>query len=530
MHSGVKDLQTVLLLLLLFVVIFGYLARKMKVAYPIVLVVAGLFLTFIPGLPKITLDPEVIFLVVLPPLLFHAAWETSWREFRANIFTIFLLAFGLVGFTVFGVAMASELWFSLLYWQTGLVLGAVIAPTDAIAAASIAKRVGLPQRITDILEGESLVNDATGLLALEFAVALIVSGEKPTLAAGALRLSYLLVAGIGIGVAVGWIVHWVQHHIDHGPIELTLDLISAYAAYIAAEQLHASGVLSVVACGFYLSRKSSSFFSPSVRLQAYALWDTVDFVLNGLVFVLIGLQLPLVLAGLHGYKTTTLVFYAASVNALVIVLRLLWVYPSSYLACIIRTRVRKTPERMPPVKEIFVTGWTGMRGVVALAAVLSLPLTLANGDPFPRRNLLIFLTFSVILVTLVLQGLTLPPLIRALGLDSATGPDCEEDEARRLMLQAALTYIETTRNPDHPEVTKVFDDIAGHLQARLAGLQTQPAEGATPHNHYLQISTDLLRIERETALQLRNDGHISDTVLRKLERELDLSETRMSAI
>jgi CPA1 family monovalent cation:H+ antiporter len=269
-----------------------------------------------------------------------------------------------------------------------------------------------------------------------------------------------------------------------------------------------------------------------VRLQAYALWDTVDFVLNGFVFVLIGLQLPFVLEGLHGYKTSTLIYYATMINALVIVLRLLWVYPSSYLACIIRTRLHKKPEKMPPPKEIFVTGWTGMRGVVALAAALSLPLNLANGDFFPRRNLLLFLTFSVILVTLVLQGLTLPPLIRALGLDGATGPDCEEEEARRLMLQAALAHIAAARDSSQPEVAEIYDDITSHLHARLARLQTpQPADtDTTPYSHYLQISTDMLRIERETALQLRNDGHISDTVLRKLERELDLTEARMSSL
>src|SRR5580698_8589217 len=199
MHEGVRGIETVFLLLLLFVVIFGDLARRLKMAYPIVLVVAGLLVSFIPGLPKISLNPDMVFLAVLPPLLFHAAWETSWRDFRYNIVTIFLMGFGLIGFTVLGVALAGERLFSLLYWRTGFVLGAIVAPTDAIAATSIAKRVGLPQRITDILQGESLVNDATGLLALEFGVAMVVSGTTPTFGAGALRLLYLIVAGIGIG-------------------------------------------------------------------------------------------------------------------------------------------------------------------------------------------------------------------------------------------------------------------------------------------------------------------------------------------
>ena len=338
MHEGIRGTETVFLLLLLFVVIFGDLARRLKVAYPIVLVVAGLLISFVPGLPKISLNPDVIFLAVLPPLLYHAAWETSWRDFRYNIVSILLLAFGLIGFTVFGIALAGEKLFSLLYWRTGLVLGAIVAPTDAIAASSIAKRVGLPQRITDVLEGESLMNDATGLLALEFGVAMVVSGVTPTFGGGALRLLYLIVAGIGIGVAVGWIVHWFELHIDDGPIEMTLGLVTAYAAYIAAEEAHASGVLAVVACGLYLSRKSTEYFSPGVRLQAYALWNAIDFVLNGVVFILIGLQLPFVLAGLHSYSKWTLLAYATSVSALVIALRLLWIYPGAYLAYFIRKR------------------------------------------------------------------------------------------------------------------------------------------------------------------------------------------------
>src|SRR5580704_3764373 len=261
--GSIQALEMVFLLLLLFVVAFGALAHKLQVPYPIILVVAGLLLGFVPGSPQITLIPDVIFFVVLPPLLYSAAWLTSWREFSYNLVSILFLAFGLVLFTILGVARAAPWFFSGFDWRMGFVLGAVVAPTDAIAATSIAKRVGLPKRIVDLLEGESLVNDASGLLALEFGIAMLVGGETPTVASGMLRLFYLTTTGIVVGLVIGGIVHWVEHHIDDGPIEIALSILTPYVAYLAAESLHASGVLAVVACGLYLSRKSSHFFSPT---------------------------------------------------------------------------------------------------------------------------------------------------------------------------------------------------------------------------------------------------------------------------
>ncbi|MGC1089921.1 MAG: cation:proton antiporter, partial [Candidatus Acidiferrum sp.] len=294
--GGIHAFELVFLLLLVFVVAFAVLARKLHTPYPIVLVIAGLILSFIPGIPKVTLNPDVIFLVVLPPLLYSAAWLTPWREFKFNFVSIFLLAFGLVGFTVAGVAITARWVFAGFDWRLGFVLGAVVATTDAIAATSIAKRVGLPRGIVDLLEGESLLNDATGLLALEFGVTMVVTGETPTLGAGLLRLSFLTIAAIVLGLLMGIAVEAIHKRIDDGPIEITMSIIVPYAAYLGAEAIHSSGVLAVVACGLYMSRHSSHFFSPSVRLQAWSVWDAMSFVLNGLVFVLSGLQLPFVLA------------------------------------------------------------------------------------------------------------------------------------------------------------------------------------------------------------------------------------------
>jgi len=532
--GGIHGIEIVFLLLLLFVVAFGALAQKLKTPYPIVLVVGGLLLSFLPRIPRVMLQPDLIFFVVLPPLLFSAAWLTSWREFSYNLVSILFLAFGLVAFTVIAVTQASQWLIPGFDWRMGLVLGAVVAPTDAIAATSIAQRIGLPKRIVDILEGESLVNDASALLALEFGLALLVGGENPTFTTGLFRLAYLIAVGIVLGLLIGEIVHQIEDRIDHAPIEIALSILTPYVTYLAADSIRASGVLAVVACGLYLSRKSSHYFSPGVRLQAFAVWDSLTFILNGLVFILIGLQLPYVLGAIHAYSVSTLVLYGATFSAFLILLRLVWMYPGAYLANLVRRYVLHQNERMPGMRQIFVVGWTGMRGVISLAAAIALPQTLADGTPFMQRNMIIFLAFSVILVTLVLQGLTLPPLIRAVGLAAISTPDTEEREARRVILNAALTHLEQSRTKDVPEMAEVYDDLAHHYRQRLAVVnqeRTGTHENNIPdlYNRFKDLSHELFRVERRTAVQLRNQRRISDALLRELERELDLDEARLLA-
>ena len=534
MHgSGIQSIQLIFLLLLLFVAGFTALARKLQTPYPIVLVVAGLVLSLIPGIPRVKLNPDLIFLVVLPPLLFAGAWLTSWRDFVHNLVSISFLAFGLVTFTVLGVAVTAHVAFPGFDWRLGVVLGAVIATTDAIAATSIAKRVGLPQRVVDVLEGESLLNDATGLLALEFGIAIVVAEQTPTVTSGFLRLAYLTIAGIAVGLLIGALIHWIEHQIDDGPIEITISIMIPYAAYLAAEAIHASGVLAVVACGLYLGRASAHFFSPAVRIQANAVWSVFTFILNGFVFVLIGLQLPVVREGIRNYSSGTLLLFGGVFSALVILLRLLWVFPGARLAYWIRRHVLHQNETLPPARQLFVLGWTGMRGVIALAAALSLPEQLEDGSPFPQRNLIIFLTFCVILVTLVLQGLTLPALIRALGLAGTSGPNCEETEARRLMAEAALARLEKASDEGDPDFAALYGDLQEHYRRRLSSLPRdgEEADGsaAADYEKFLALSLELLRVERETAIQLRNSGRINDEVLRQLLNELDLSETRYHA-
>lgn len=531
MGTGIHGIELVFLLLLLFVVLFGALAEKLKTPYPIVLVIAGLLLSFIPAIPRITLSPDLVFLVVLPPLLYSAAWSTSWRDFRYNMVSIFSLAFALVGFTVVAVAKVTPWLLPEFDWRMGVVLGAVVAPTDAIAATSIARRVGLPKRVMDVLEGESLVNDATALLALDFGLAMLAGGPVPTVSSGVTKLLYLVIVGIGVGLVLAEIVHGIEHKIDHAPIEVALSILTPYAAYLAAESLHASGVMAVVTCGLYLSRKSSHFFSPDVRLQAWAVWESLTYVLNGLVFVLIGLQLPYVLEAIRGIGKTSLFLYAASFTVFLILLRMVWVFPGAHFSYFIRRRLLHQREGTPRARQIFIVGWTGMRGVISLAAALALPQMVA-GRPFMQRNIIIFLAFSVILVTLVLQGLTLPPLIRALGMSGLGDTEEEEKQARRTILQAALTFLETARKADgQSEFDGIFDDLEEHYRHRLTVLGDDPtgADGYGP-NHYrrhIDLSRDLLKVERSTAVQLRNEGRINDELLRKFERELDLEDSRL---
>ena len=297
--GSIQALEMVFLLLLLFVVVFGALARKLDTPYPIVLVLAGLVLSFIPGIPRITLNPNVIFFVVLPPLLYSAAWLTSWREFSYNLVSILFLAFGLVCSRCWELRSVSPWFFSGFDWRTGLVLGAVVAPTDAIAATSIARRVGLPKRTSIFSKARAWSTMPADCWRLSSASPCWYGVETATISSGLLRLVYLISVGLAVGLLVGMIVNWVEQRIDHGPIEIALSIMVPYVAYLAADSIRASGVLAVVACGLYLSRKSSTFFSPSVRLQAWAVWESLTFILNGLVFVLIGLQLPYVLRGIQ---------------------------------------------------------------------------------------------------------------------------------------------------------------------------------------------------------------------------------------
>ncbi|ADV83740.1 Na+/H+ antiporter [Terriglobus saanensis] len=526
----VESVQGLLLGLLAMMVIIAGFARRLNVSYPIVLVIAGLVVSFIPGVPRFPLAPDVVFLVFLPPLLFAAAWQTSLREFRQNIASISMLAIGLVAFTVWVVAETADRFIPELDWKAGFLLGAIVSPTDAVAATSIARRLGLPRRIVDVLEGESLVNDATGLLALEFGIDMLLRGQPPTVTQGLLRLLWLLGGGVLVGLLIAVVVSWFERWVDDGPVEIAISVIVPYGAYLAGESVKASGVIAVVACGLYMARKSTEYFSPDTRLQVVSVWSALTFLLNGLVFLLIGLQLPYVLAGIRGYSHLALIGYGVAFSAILITARMIWVFPGAWVARTLIPRILHTGDTKAPAAQVFVVGWTGMRGVVALAAASSLPYVLGNGQPFAARNLIVFLTFVVILVTLVVQGLTLPPLIKALGL-SDQGVDCEEGDARRIVLEAAIAYLEQPREGKSEQIRHAYEDLLHQYEHRLEGLTEcgDPSVVSDPPP-MREAARMTLQVERQALIQLRDQDRISDDTLRMLERELDLADSRLGSI
>ncbi|MFL6417257.1 MAG: Na+/H+ antiporter [Bryobacteraceae bacterium] len=530
--TAVHKYELIVLALLVLVICFGSVAKWLRLPYPIVLVIAGLAVSLVPGLPRIPLNPDLIFVGVLPPLLYSGAFATSWHQFRYNLASISLLAFGLVGFTVLGVAFMAHMLLPEFDWRLGLVLGAVVAPTDAIAATSIGKRLGLPRQIIDILEGESLINDASGLLALQLATSFIVDGKVPTLLEGAWELIYLLAGGLLAGLLIGKLVHMLGRKLDDSPIEVTMTLVIPYIAYLTAEAIHCSGVLAAVAAGLYLGQKSSSLFSSVSRIESSSFWNTFTFVLNSLVFLLIGLQLPFILGEIRFIPTRLLILDAAEFVAAVILLRLLWVYPGAYVAHLVRKHMQHQHEDPPTFGSSFVIGWTGMRGVIALAAAIALPQTIRTGSPFPQRNVIIFLTFCIIFVTLVVQGLTLPPLIRALGLSRTSTKNPEERRARRIVAKAALDHLNEMKL-ESPAFREVYDEIRTYYERRLAFAQPQDGESTDPNRReyqelYHSAANELRAVERSTAIEMYRKREIPLDVLHTLERELDLLDMRFA--
>jgi Na+/H+ antiporter len=536
MGTHLQTVQVVVLFLLFLVAIFAAIAQRIKIPYPILLTLAGVCIAFVPHVPRIPLDPNLVFLIFLPPLLYAAAWQTNWREFKRNLLSIALLALGLVAFTVVGIAAFSDHFITALDWKSGLVLGAVISTTDAITASALAKSIGLPQHIVDLLEGESLVNDATGLLALEFGLGILLRDQSPGLGAGSLRLLWLIGGGVAIGLIIAVVTRWLERFIEDGPIEMAVSLIVPYAAYLAGEEAHTSGVLAVVACGLYLSRNSAQFLSPEARLQVTGAWSALNFILNGLIFVLMGLQLPYILAGISAYSRWTLLQYGLAFPAVLILLRLVWMYLSAYLARFVRKFLlhQKLDPNNP--REVFLVGWTGMRGVVALAAAISLPVTLGDGSPFAQRDLILFLTFATIFVTVVIQGLTLAPLIRFLRI-AAGAPGCDEEiAARRTVLQEIIAHLQSeevaarTASDRHG-----YEDLLDRYRDRLESLSPDhpdDAPQATPaalSRQRRKLYLETVQMERRILLRLRDQGSIDDNVQRRLERELDLSETRLAS-
>jgi Na+/H+ antiporter len=522
---------SVILILLFCITFLGLLSKRYNFPFPIVLVLSGVTISLVPGLPVIALDPEIVFIIFLPPLLYAAAWNTSWHNFKTSVRPISFAAIGLVFFTTALVALAAYLLIPGLTWPLAFLIGAIVSPPDAVAATSMTSGLGLHPKLITILEGESLVNDASGLIAYKYALAAIAAGNFVFWKAG---LNFLLVvgAGIAIGLLIGYALYVIhKKFVCDAVIEVTLTFLAPFASYLLAEHFHFSGVLAVVTTGLYLSFRSGRIFTNESRIMAYSVWEVVVFILNSLIFILLGLQLRSVMKGIAEYPTGALALYGVVLSVVVIVVRFLWILPSAMHPLYISKKTEKREQFDP--RNLIVFGWAGMRGVVSMAAALALPLTTADHLPFPHRNLVIYLTFCVILSTLVLLGFTLPWIITKLNLPKYSIA-AEEYEVRTSVVTRTISHIEENLSllPD-----ELLSNIKSKYEVKYNRLQKTDlpsnyfGKGKTLagniFNEFTKLQIDLIEVERRTVQELHLEGKTADEILRKLEKELDLEETRL---
>jgi CPA1 family monovalent cation:H+ antiporter len=522
------------IILVLVIMLLVMLAQKIKVSYPILLVVAGLAISFIPGLPPIEIDPELIFVIFLPPLLYEAAWKTSWKELWRWRRVIGSFAFLIVLLTSCVVAVFSNWLIPGFTLALGFLLGGIISPPDAVSAASVMQTVKVPRRLLSIVEGESLLNDAASLIVFRFALIAVGTGNF-VFRDAAINFLLVIVMGILIGVLIALVFYALHRWLPTTPpINIVLSFLAPYTMYIVAEEFHFSGVLAVVSGGLFLSIRSHQFLDHRSRIQGWNVWETISFVLNGLVFMLIGLELPVVIKDLGGVSLGTAIGYGLAISALIIVLRILCTLGASVFTVWVSQYIT-TADNRPGWKGPLVLGWAGMRGVVSLAAALSIPVYLDNGAHFPERNLILFITFSVILVTLVLQGLTLPLLIKWLKLEDpdATIPEEQQDAAvRKKMSQAALLLLKQ-QHAEKLQTNKLLQSLEHRLEAEVTMLQTMtqtttlPEETATFYPHFRLVYLEILNAQRQLLHHLNTKKEVDDAIIRKYLSLLDIEEEKL---
>jgi len=538
----------VIIFILAVLISLSALIDKLKLPYPVLLVLVGLIIGFVPVLPDLALDPDVVFLVFLPPLLYDAASRTSWLDFKANIRSISTLGISLVFFTTIIVAITAFYFIPAFSWPLAFLLGAIISPPDAVAASGIIKGLGLNKKVISILEGESLVNDASALIAYRYALAASITGSFVFWQAG---LQFLLVTGGGIivGLLVGYVLIFIHKRIHNYPIvETSLTLLTPFLSYLLAEQVHTSGILAVVSTGLFISWRSPEIFSYETRIQSRVVWDTLIFLLNGFIFILIGLQLPGILKQLPEYKISTLIGYGLLISVATILVRILWVFASASLSRLFRPKnkagnsssVNTTEiEQDDTWKNVVIVAWTGTRGVISMAAALALPLTLQNGKIFSQRPLILFLCFVVIFVTLVVQGFSLPLLIRLLKVKPSVNEDKEEKELQLYLDQSTIHFIDYEFDPK-PEpgvlkelkikyeqsTVKLVKEIGTHTRNERKQVQL-PVRSLTPLQ---EAQKEVGRFQRELLLKLHKDGNFSDTAIRNVERDMDIDELKFNQL
>ena len=506
------------------------LARRINVAPAILLLLAGIALAFVPGMPLLELPPELVLLVVLPPLIYSASVAMSWREFKYNLRPIILLAVGCVIFTAFAVAAATHYLIGLP-WSIGFLLGAIVAPPDVVAPLAIARKLGLPRRILVVLEGEGLANDATALILYRFAVAAISTGMF-SLPKAAGEFVAIIAGEMLFGTAVGWLSLRARHWARDPQIEITLSLITPYVAYWLPEHLGGSGVISTVACGLYMSWNGPLLISSATRLQGIFFWDLVIYLIEGLLFLLTGFQMRLLFEKSKAFPLHDILSATALVVAIIVVARFAWVFPATYLPRMMSRALRER-DPSPPWQWTFILSFTGVRGAVSLAAALAIPLALASGEAFPSRDLILFVSFGVIIITLLGVGLGLPPVVRWLGLaETARGEHIAEHQseiaARREALAAALKSLEAITDD-----RELSDEVVKLLRARHEIRVSQLPDSLDPDAHEvtatgMALTRELISAERKFIHALLRDGKITDEIRRRIERDLDLEEASLA--
>jgi Na+/H+ antiporter len=506
-------------------------ARRVGVPPPMVLVLCGLLVGLVPGLPSVTLEPDLVFFVFLPPLIYGAGFNSSPRDLRAQARRIGVLAIGLVAATTVAVAVVTKLVVPGFGWAEAFVLGAVLAPTDPVAAVSIMQRLRVTPQLATIIEGESLVNDGTGLVLYRLAVGAAVSGTFSVLD-GAWQLVATGAGGVAIGYAVGWVIHRVRARIDDAPIEITLSLFTPYAAYIAAEAIGASGILAAVTVGLYLGARSEGLFSATARIEAQGFWNALMFILESTLFLLMGLQIREIAGGIEGLDAGRVTLTVVVTLVVVLGLRVAWMFTMGpFLRRLIPGEAKEEPPEMGPGARL-VAGWAGMRGAVSLAAALAIPAGVDGGGPFPQRELIIFTVFCVIVIGLLLQGLTLPALIKATGLGRDEADDAaDEARARAAAAEAALARLEEMRHDTDDDGGRATEHLRELYEARLGHARApQDERGDDDRQHveaFQRLREELLRSERAALHELHARGEISEDALRTVERDLDLQEARL---
>jgi monovalent cation/hydrogen antiporter len=518
------ELLHLTLFLLLCSVALGWIARRYSFPYPIALVLGGGALGFVPRLPIFPIEPQILLALVLPPILYQAALLTSWHDFKASIRPIGALAIGLVIATTLAVGAALKLLIPDMPWAAAFVLGAIVSPPDAVAATTILSRLSIPRRVVTVLEGESLINDASGLVLYKFAVAATLTGTFSLAQAGT-QFVLVSLGGVACGITLGFVFIAVHKRLDDAFVEVLTSLAVPYVAYILAESVHYSGVLAVVAAGLVRGRYSPEIVSSKMRILARSMWNILVFLLNSFIFILIGLQLSNMVDRLSGYGAAQLVMSGVLVSAVAIAVRFAWIYPVTWLPRLASARYRAN-HPAPPEGELFIMSWCGMRGIVSLAAALALPLTVESGAPFPQRDLIIFLTFVVIAVTLVVQGLSLAPLVRRLHVGSDRSRDKELREARASMAAAALAAIHAAAREagiDAAIATRIYAEFAEKLTH--TGLNTAPTIGGADLANRLRYAA--IKAERAALIRTWREHRIGDEVLHHFEEILDYQETHL---